>query len=157
VIDDNATELLSDDRPLAAPRTRVVISTTAEGAARLRQAVADGTLRHLGIVGIEPAPAETADTEPPPPMPTTEPAPADHGQTLREARAALADVANVIGRSSRRRGAPYLTADSPLDTLIRWHQWNDPNGCYSAAQCELEGFDPPTVERMWELLAEIEP
>lgn len=42
----------------------------------------------------------------------------------------IARVANEAVRLSRKRGGPRLSADSDVDELIAWLQWNDPNGNY---------------------------
>jgi len=35
---------------------------------------------------------------------------------------------------------------------IAWLQWNDPNGCYSDSQCEIEDIRPLTLESARELV-----
>jgi hypothetical protein len=69
-------------------------------------------------------------------------------------RAAVAVKANDAGRLSRQRGAPRLTADSPRHTLLRWLEWNDPNGSYSDEAGAIEGAPPLTVDAAWELIAD---
>jgi hypothetical protein len=71
-----------------------------------------------------------------------------------EARKVLADKMNDAGRTSRRRGAPHVTADSDRATLIRWLQWNDPNGRYSDEDAKRDDMDPLTVETAWDLIAD---
>lgn len=73
----------------------------------------------------------------------------------REDCAALAEKANRVGRASRREAAPVLTADIGAETIAQWLQWCDPNGCHTAAQGLLDGFEPHTVETAWEALAEM--
>jgi hypothetical protein len=141
----NATELLSEDREPEPPRTRVVVSTTAEGAARLQRAFATGQLAHLGILAVEPA--ETADTEPPPP-------PSPPGPTIRDVRAVLASAANAALRLSKRPGikAPMLSADSSREDLISWLRWNDPNHTDDGDAWEEE----VTLDGAWEELARVD-
>jgi hypothetical protein len=50
--------------------------------------------------------------------------------------------------------APYLTATSPREAVLRWLQWNDPNGCYLDELCEPEFGDPLSEEDAWRLLDE---
>jgi len=54
---------------------------------------------------------------------------------------------------SRYGHAPGISADSSRGDLIAWLSWNDPNGCYSDSDCEIEGFDPLTVDEAWEIIA----
>jgi hypothetical protein len=39
--------------------------------------------------------------------------------------------------------------------VIRWLEWNDPNGMYSDKDCETEDVDPLTLEESWRLLAHV--
>ena len=73
---------------------------------------------------------------------------------LRFSRASLAKRANEIALESRYGGAPHLTADSSVETLSRWLQWNDPNGAHTAARTRAEGFDPYTLDEAWDLIDE---
>jgi hypothetical protein len=43
---------------------------------------------------------------------------------------------------------PVEPAFSPFDlpSMIRWLQWNDRNGCYTDADCDLEGIERLTLE-----------
>jgi hypothetical protein len=79
--------------------------------------------------------------------------------TEAEQRAALTKVAERANakvkewyeaRPLRTGGPPRLTADSSRKDLIAWLKWNDPNGGYSDADAEREGFDPLTKEDAWE-------
>lgn len=36
--------------------------------------------------------------------------------------------------------------------LIGWLEWNDPNGCYSDADCEAEGMDPLELDTLREIM-----
>lgn len=38
--------------------------------------------------------------------------------------------------------------------LIAWLEWCDPNGCYSDAQCEVEGLEPLTDGQLRELVGQ---
>lgn len=40
------------------------------------------------------------------------------------------------------------------EQLIEWLCWNDRNGIYSDADCEIEGIDPLTWEEAYELVIE---
>lgn len=62
----------------------------------------------------------------------------------------IASVANV----DRLPGFPRLSADSPLPILIVWLQANDPNGCYTAEEAALNGYNPLTVSTAWQLIAD---
>lgn len=77
-------------------------------------------------------------------------------------RKRLAEAANEAGRSSRRRGAPRLHADSPREDVLRWLQWNDPNGGYLDPEPEpnddgdlvmYDDREPLTKEEAWEYLS----
>jgi len=74
-------------------------------------------------------------------------------------RQALIDLANRAGRASRLSGAPSLTAESPLSTLLQWLAWNDPNGvwreCESGECDECPRCRPLTVDDAWAALAEM--
>lgn len=70
-------------------------------------------------------------------------------------RADIAAWANVVGLKSRRSGAPSLSADSSRETLLRWLQWNDPDGAYTddARESDASIDGPPnTLEEAWEML-----
>jgi hypothetical protein len=57
-------------------------------------------------------------------------------------RAQIAAGANEKARCSRRRlGAPYLTEDSKLQTLLDWCDWNDPNGEWARLKAEYVTAD----------------
>jgi hypothetical protein len=70
-------------------------------------------------------------------------------------RADTAAYCNLIGLQSRRVGAPEIAADSSREQLLRWLRWNDPNGIYSDAATEAEGYDPITLTVAWELLDQV--
>ena len=44
------------------------------------------------------------------------------------------------------------TADR--ESLIAWLEWNDPQGCYSDADCEAEGLVPLTLAELRALYAD---
>lgn len=64
----------------------------------------------------------------------------------------LAAGANSAGKLSRRRGAPGLSAKSPRADVVRWLQWNDPNGSHTDAQARREGGAPYTAAGAWDAL-----
>jgi hypothetical protein len=70
-------------------------------------------------------------------------------------RRRVALVANEGARGSTRLGAPRLSEESPRGEIVRWLQWNDPNGCHSDARAIAEGFDPYTLDTAWEALEEM--
>lgn len=72
-----------------------------------------------------------------------------------ETRDTLARKANEAASLSRRGGAPVLAADSGPETIARWLQWNDPNGCHTAELAAAEDIEPYDEERAWEALAEM--
>lgn len=67
-------------------------------------------------------------------------------------RAQLARKANTEARASRCKGAPLLTQDSTAEEVAGWLQWNDPNGCHTAALARAEGVDPYDTDTAWEAL-----
>ena len=73
-------------------------------------------------------------------------------RTTQAWREHVAALANEGSSSARRR--PVITAESPRDTLIRWLEWNDSNGCYSDADCEIEGMDPLNEFTVWDAVGE---
>jgi len=60
-------------------------------------------------------------------------------------RGEIAAKANALAAESSRAGAPLLTADSPLSTLLDWCDWNDPNG-------EWARLKPEFVTSAWDLI-----
>jgi hypothetical protein len=67
-----------------------------------------------------------------------------------DAREDVALRANVIGKASRRPGAPTLSAESSRETLLAWLQWCDPNGCHVDELATADGFEPMTIDEAWE-------
>ena len=61
--------------------------------------------------------------------------------------------ANEIGSSSRRPGAPRLSAESPRERLLRWLRWCDPNGVYLDDDSIAEFGVTVTLAEAWELIA----
>lgn len=76
-----------------------------------------------------------------------------------KSRAALCEAANLLNRTANRArgGAPALTPESDPETIARWLQWCDPNGCHTRDRAVAEGFDPYTDDdgenSAWEALA----
>lgn len=66
-------------------------------------------------------------------------------------RAKLAEYANREARLSRRAGAPPLSADSPVDRIVAYLQWNDPNGEWERAHDRGE-LD---LDDAWEALEDV--
>lgn len=67
-------------------------------------------------------------------------------------RARIAEWANMIGRTSRRPGAPPLDAGSSRERVLAWLQWNDRNGCYLDALAIAEDLDPVTLDEAWDMI-----
>jgi len=71
----------------------------------------------------------------------------------------LVGLANLAGRQSRIPGAPRLTSDASLSTLLQWLAWCDPNGvwreCVTGACDECPRCRPLTVDDAWAALAEM--
>lgn len=70
------------------------------------------------------------------------------------AREALAALANEAARTSRRSGAPLLSAESSREVVLDWLQWNDANGCFTDERAAVEDFDPMTLDEAWSLVFE---
>lgn len=70
-------------------------------------------------------------------------------------RERIAELVNIASHGSRRGGRPVLTGASDRETLIAWLQWNDPNGCHTDALAAVEGFEPYTLDRAWEAVADM--
>jgi hypothetical protein len=70
-------------------------------------------------------------------------------------RAALALKANRESFASRRPGAPFLTATSPIGQVEAWLQWNDPNGAHTAEAAERQGADRYQGDEAWEALEQM--
>lgn len=70
-------------------------------------------------------------------------------------RVALAHAANQASSSFRRGGAPRLTATSSREDVIRWLQWNDPNGAHTDSLAQAEDIDPYTADEAWDALAQM--
>lgn len=68
-------------------------------------------------------------------------------------RAKLAKAANEAAALSRSAGAPVLSASSSREVVIRWLQWNDPNGSHTDALAEREDICPYDEEGAWGALA----
>ena len=65
-------------------------------------------------------------------------------------RQEIARLANALaGQSSRYATAPRLTANSKLDTLEFWLQWNDPNGVHLRELAIIEDYEPYTLSEAW--------
>lgn len=71
------------------------------------------------------------------------------------ARAAVAELANEAGHACRARPPVVLSASSSRTDVVRWMQWNDPNGCHTDDRARAEDFDPYTEETAWDALAEM--
>jgi hypothetical protein len=59
---------------------------------------------------------------------------------------AIARKANEIGRLSRKKGAPKLTALSDREALLHWMSWNDPNSFW-------EEYPDLSLEELWDGMA----
>jgi hypothetical protein len=74
-------------------------------------------------------------------------------------RLELVTLANRAGRESRIPGAPRLTIDSPLSTVLQWLAWCDPNGSWR--ECRYGECDecprclPLTLDDAWAALTEM--
>lgn len=77
-------------------------------------------------------------------------------EKIRDHRLSLCYWANKLADDLYTRGdyvsAPRLTADSESETIARWLQWCDPNGCHTAELADAEGFEPYDLETAWEAL-----
>jgi hypothetical protein len=57
-------------------------------------------------------------------------------------RFAIAGMANALVEQSSRLGGPMLNEHSSRETLCRWLQWCDPNGCHTDELAAAEDFAP---------------
>lgn len=67
-------------------------------------------------------------------------------------REKLASEANGMARQSRTGGAPALNKASTRETIVRWLQWNDPNGTHLDDLAEQEQLEPYTLDEAWDAL-----
>ena len=65
-------------------------------------------------------------------------------------RAEIAVRANAAARDSSKSGAPRLSVDSKLSTLLAWLAWNDANGEY-APEGDEDAF---TIGEAWHYINE---
>jgi hypothetical protein len=79
-------------------------------------------------------------------------------------RAMIADAANRAGRASRISGAPVLSADSDLATVLAWAAWCDGNSVWAFPSCdgdteessacgECQVCQPITLGAAWAVVA----
>ena len=71
-------------------------------------------------------------------------------------KARVIAAVNEAGRLSRRGGAPMLSTGSSREVILRWLQWNDPNGVYVDSCAEFRNGDMDLIDEdlAWELLTQ---